>query len=71
MTGMNVLGFVFYGEKLNERGYYYSHRYYNKYYKGYYHKYDARKYDARRESAQTMDDPSDDVNSTTNNQEKG
>ena len=66
MTGMNVLGFVFYGEKLNERGYYYSHRYYNKYYKGYYHKYDAR-----RESAQAMDDPSDDVNSTTNNQEKG
>lgn len=37
MTGMNVLGFVFYGEKINQGGYY-SHRYY----KNYYSKYDYR-----------------------------
>ena len=39
MTGMNVLGFVFYGENLNESGYYYN----RKYYRGYYHKYDSRR----------------------------
>ena len=38
MTGMNVLGFVFYGENINEGGYY-SRRYYKKYYS----KYDYRK----------------------------
>ena len=38
MTGMNVLGFVFYGENINESGYY-SRRYYKKYYS----KYDYRK----------------------------
>ena len=38
MTGMNVLGFVFYGEKLHSDSYY-SRRYY----KNYYNKYDYRK----------------------------
>ena len=38
MTGMNVLGFVFYGENINQGGYY-SRRYYKKYYS----KYDYRK----------------------------
>ena len=37
MTGMNVLGFVFYGEKIHTSSYY-SRKYYN----GYYHKYDTR-----------------------------
>ena len=37
MTGMNVLGFIFYGENLHE-GSYYSRRYY----KSYYNKYDYR-----------------------------
>ena len=37
MTGMNVLGFVFYGENINTGGYY-SRRYY----KSYYNKYDYR-----------------------------
>ena len=39
MTGLNLLGFVFYGEKLRQ-GSYYSRRYYRGYY--YYHKYDTR-----------------------------
>ena len=39
MTGMNALGFVFYGENLDEPGYYYN----RKYYRGYYNKYDTRK----------------------------
>lgn len=38
MTGMNVLGFVFYGEKINQGGYY-SRRYY----RSYYNKYDYRR----------------------------
>ena len=38
MTGMNVMGFVFFGEN-TEEGSYYS----KKYYKSYYHKYDYRK----------------------------
>ena len=37
MTGMNVLGFVFYGERLHEDSYYSR-----KYYKKYYHSYDYR-----------------------------
>ena len=40
MTGMDVLGFVFYGENLHEAGYYYSKRYY----KDYYHSYDSRRH---------------------------
>ena len=39
MTGMNVMGFVFYGEKIDEGGYYRR-----KYYKSYYSKYDYRKH---------------------------
>ena len=39
MTGMEVLGFVFYGEKLHQDSYYYYSR---KYYKSYYHRYDNR-----------------------------
>ena len=38
MTGMDVLGFVFYGENVNQGGYYYR-----RYYKSYYHKYDYRR----------------------------
>lgn len=38
MTGMSVLGFVFYGENIHQGGYY-SRRYY----KSYYHNYDYRK----------------------------
>ena len=37
MTGMNVMGFIFYGEKINEGNYYRR-----KYYKTYYSKYDYR-----------------------------
>ncbi len=37
MTGMNVLGFVFYGEKLKQGNYYNR-----KYYQNYYHRYDTR-----------------------------
>ena len=37
MTGMNVLGFVFYGEKIHSSSYY-SRKYYN----DYYHKYDTQ-----------------------------
>jgi Mrp family chromosome partitioning ATPase len=40
MTGMEVLGFVYYGENLHS-GSYYS----RKYYKGYYNKYDYRSQD--------------------------
>lgn len=39
MTGMNVMGFVFYGEKIDEGGYYRR-----KYYKSYYSRYDYRKH---------------------------
>jgi Mrp family chromosome partitioning ATPase len=44
LTGMNVMGFVFYGEELAGGGHYgyYSKRYYRKYYKNYYSKYDNR-----------------------------
>ena len=46
LTNMNVLGFVFYGEKIHQGSYYYSRKYY---YKGYYHHYDTR---GRQDSAQ-------------------
>ncbi len=46
MTGMNVLGFVFYGEKLHQDSYYSK-----KYYKSYYHKYDNRQVQAASETA--------------------
>lgn len=51
MTGMDVLGFVFYGEKINQGGYY-SRRYYKKYYS----KYDYRK---RPEAVLNETGPSD------------
>ena len=38
LTGMDVLGFVFYGENVNQGGYYNR-----RYYKSYYHKYDYRR----------------------------
>ncbi len=38
MAGLNLLGFVFYGEKLEHAGHYGYYKYYNKYY----HKYDTR-----------------------------
>lgn len=41
MAGLNMLGFVFYGEKLRQ-GNYYSRRYYKGYYRKYYHRYDTR-----------------------------
>ena len=46
MTGMNMLGFVFYGEKVSQGRYYSRH-----YYKGYYHKYDNRNRYAEAERA--------------------
>ena len=41
MAGLNLLGFVFYGEKPEQGGYYGYYKY--KYYSKYYHKYDTRK----------------------------
>jgi capsular exopolysaccharide family len=43
LTGMNVLGFAFYGEKVHQGSYYYSRKYYH----NYYHKYDTRRRDAQ------------------------
>ena len=48
LTDMKVLGFVFYGEKINQ-GSYYSRRYYNKYYNSYYHSSDHRKHEDAQE----------------------
>ncbi len=47
MSGLELLGFVFYGEKLEHGGY---GRYYHKYYSKYYHNYDTRRKDAHQES---------------------
>ncbi len=47
MSGLELLGFVFYGELLEHGGY---GRYYNKYYNKYYHNYDTRKKEAHQES---------------------
>ncbi len=55
MTGLNLLGFVFYGEKLHQ-GSYYSRKYYRGY--RYYHKYDTRsrtKPASRRDSGRSKD----------------
>ena len=46
MTGMNVLGFVFYGEKLKQGNYYNR-----KYYQNYYHRYDTREQAVSHEQA--------------------
>ncbi len=45
LTGMNILGFVFYGEKIHQGKYYYR-----RYYKSYYHKYDTRSQSSQTES---------------------
>ena len=60
MTGLNLLGFVFYGENLRQGGYY-SRRYYygkyGKYYGNYYKRYDSNRYDTRgKTSRESMDD---------------
>ena len=46
MAGLDLLGFVFYGEKPEHEGYYgyYKYKYYNKYY----HRYDTRKSDGHK-----------------------
>ena len=44
LTGMEILGFVFYGENLHQGSYYYD----RKYYRGYYNKYDTRKKSKQR-----------------------
>ena len=46
MTGMNILGFVFYGEKLKQGSYYRRKQYQN-----YYHRYDSREQTGSREPA--------------------
>lgn len=50
MAGMNVMGFVFYGENIKEAGYY-NKRYYNKYYS----KYEYRKNPAEMASASHLE----------------
>lgn len=58
MTGMNVLGFVFYGEDITQGGYY-SRRYY----RSYYNKYDYRRHPEEvvvDEAAKQMDNVSRD-----------
>ena len=47
MTGMNILGFVFYGENLKQGSYYNR-----KHYQNYYHKYDTREKAGSRGQAQ-------------------
>ena len=49
MTGLNLLGFVFYGEKVRQ-GSYYSRKYYHYHGYEYYHKYDPRSH-ARRHAS--------------------
>ena len=48
MTGMTVLGFAFYGERVNQSSYYGYYR--SKYYRNYYHKYDNRQRVSAEES---------------------
>ena len=55
MTGMNVLGFAFYGEKVNQDRYYGGY-YRRKYYKNYYNKYDNRPQTAAESSPQRASD---------------
>ena len=56
MTGMDVLGFVFYGENVNQAGYY-NRRYYKSYY---------RKYDYRRNPVGTAEVPQANKNNNEN-----
>ena len=48
MAGLNLLGFVFYGERPEQGGYYGYYKY--KYYSKYYHHYDTRKSDGHKKS---------------------
>ena len=59
LTGMKMLGFVFYGENLNQGSYYYR-----RYYKGYYHKYEYRP--QAGDSKNTDDEASRRANSNEN-----
>ncbi len=52
MTGMEILGFVFYGENLRQ-GSYYSRRYY----KSYYHKYDSRGHSSEASANESQSEP--------------
>ena len=66
MTGMNILGFVFYGEKLNTDSYY-SRRYY----KSYYNKYDYRQQHDKvvlTNTTETVNGFSNDVSTVTKNE---
>ena len=49
MTGMNVLGFVFYGEKLHQDSYY-NRKYYHNYYYNYEHRSDSQSSEKKAES---------------------
>ena len=49
LTGLNMLGFVFYGENVDQRGYYYR-KYYDHYYHKYEHNYDTRDASSRERS---------------------
>ena len=64
MTDMNVLGFVFYGENINEGGYY-SRRYYKKYYS----KYDYRKRPEAMPQETEPSNPAADVEATKDSTE--
>ena len=52
MSGLELLGFVFYGEKLEHIGHYGYYKYYNKYY----HYYDTRSDKAKKETKKKADD---------------
>ena len=59
MTGLNLLGFVFYGENLQQGGYYNRKYYskYGKYYGNYYKRYDSNRYDTRgKTSRESMEE---------------
>ena len=47
MTGLNILGFVFYGENLKQGNYYKRKQYQN-----YYHKYDSKEQGVSRVQAE-------------------
>ena len=57
MGGLNLLGFVFYGENLRQGNYYNR-----KYYRGYYHKYDHR-YDTRGKTRENQKGPNQNTKS--------
>ena len=67
LAGMNVMGFVFYGENIKEAGYY-NRKYYDKYYS----KYEYRRNPAEMPSGSQMENTTDDNalfnNGETNNQ---